>query len=425
MSDPLPAPRVEPAAGAVVPAGRVFADGGPGRLSRLTRDTPPHPGWSAADLELPPVTVARIDAAVPANTRRNWASRWRPFALWCLLEQRTALPATGETLAAYLDARTRVFEVPAHLQALVGREAYRALTPSSLAAHLGTLRAAHRLHGYPSPDPYLSTQVIKARARELAADPHREHGVRQATPLRGRDLARVLSAIDTAAPAGLRDRALLLLAYKSGRRGAELANLNLADLREASDPADPSGPVLGVRVTFRTSKTNPHGLRRDDSIKVKRVGGDYCPVAALRAWRLYLAGRGYTSGPLFPRVDRHGRIGTAAGGRQSAGDDGRITPKTVHAIVHGRAQAAELVPDSGYRDGPDGLPVAVRITAHSTRRGYVTDAFTRPDPDAEKIGRQAGFAPGSRTLYRYRDIDLGWDDDPTDGLLAGFYPTAN
>jgi len=77
-----------------------------------------------------------------------------------------------------------------------------------------------------------------------------------------------------------------------------------------------------------------------------------------------------------------------------------------------------MVPAAGYAEGPDRLPVAVRITAHSTRRGYVTDAFTRPSPDAEKIGRQAGFAPGSRTLYRYRDIDLGWDDDdPTEGLL--------
>lgn len=59
----------------------------------------------------------------------------------------------------------------------------------------------------------------------------------------------------------------------------------------------------------------------------------------------------------------------------------------------------------------------MRITAHSTRRGFVTDAFTRPDADPEKIGRHARFAPGSRTLYRYRDVELGWDDDPTGGLL--------
>jgi hypothetical protein len=267
--------------------------------------------------------------------------------------------------------------------------------------------------------------VIKARARELAADPHHEHTVRQATPLRGRDLALLLQDIDTTTPAGLRDRTLLLLAYKSGRRGAELANLNLTDVREALDPADPSDPVLGIRVNFRTSKTTPHGLRRDDTIKIKRVGGEYCPVAALRAWHLHLAGHGHTTGPLFPRIDRHGRIGTAAGGRQSPGDDGRISPKTVHTIVSTRATAAGLVPDGGYRQGSDGLPVRVQISAHSTRRGYVTDAFTRPDPDPEKIGRQAGFTPGSRTLYRYRDVDLGWDDDPTDGLLAGPYTNAN
>ncbi|MBR7837815.1 hypothetical protein KDL01_31360 [Actinospica durhamensis] len=382
---------------------------GPGRLSRLT-----HPAPVTAELDLPPETAARIAAAVPANTRRNWESRWRAFALWCLLTERNPLPASPETLAAYLDARTSVLPVPAHLRRAVGRTSYEPLTPSSLASHLGSLRAAHRMAGYVSPDPYLANLVIKARASQLAADPDAEVGIRQATPLRGRHLAAILDRIDTANPAGLRDRALLLLLYKTGRRGKEVAGLNLADVRDAESP-DPDAPPLGLRVTFRTSKTNPHGLRRDDTVKVRRTGGTYCPYAAVRAWRLHLAGRGYTSGPLFPRLDRHGNLGAAAAGRGA--NDGRITPKTVHAIVRARAAAAGLVPESGYREGSDGLPVLVRITAHSTRRGFVTDAFTRPDADPEKIGRHAGFAPGSRTLYRYREIELGWDDDPTGDLL--------
>jgi hypothetical protein len=83
-----------------------------------------------------------------------------------------------------------------------------------------------------------------------------------------------------------------------------------------------------------------------------------------------------------------------------------------------QAELTCVVPEGGYRDGLDG-PVRVQISAHSTRRGFITDAFTREGADPEKIGRrQAGFAPGSRTLYRYRDVDLGWDDDPTGGLLG-------
>jgi hypothetical protein len=186
---------------------------GPGRLSRLT-----HPVPIGSELDLPPETAARIAAAVPANTRRNWESRWRAFALWCLLTEREPLPATPETLAAYLDARTREMPVPSHLRHAVGRSSYEPLGPSSLTAHLGSLRAAHRMAGYASPDPYLATMVIKARAGQLAADPHVEIGVRQATPLRGRQLAAIVDQIDTGTPAGLRDRALLLLAYKTGRR---------------------------------------------------------------------------------------------------------------------------------------------------------------------------------------------------------------
>ena len=382
---------------------------GPGRLAKLT-----HPVPVRTELDLPPETAARIAAAVPANTRRNWESRWRAFALWCLLAGRTALPATPETLAAYLDARGTVLTVPTHLRHAVGRASYEPLTPSSMAAHLGSLRAAHRMAGYTSPDPYLANLVIKARAAQLAADPDAEVGIRQATPVRGRHLAAILDDIDTADPAGLRDRALLLLLYKTGRRGKEVAGLNLADVRDAESP-DPDAPPLGLRITFRVSKTNPHGLRRDDTVKVKRTGGAYCPYAAVRAWRLHLASRGFSSGPLFPRIDRHGNLGAAAAGRGE--DDGRITPKTVHAIVRARAAAAGLVPESGYRVGSDGLPVLVRITAHSTRRGFVTDAFTRPDADPEKIGRHAGFAPGSRTLYRYREVELGWDEDPTGEML--------
>ena len=387
-------------------------DTGPGRLARLE-----HPVQVGTALDLPPETAARIAAAVPANTRRNWASRWRAYALWCLTTGRAPLPASGETLAAYLDARAKELAVPEHLRGAVGRNSYAPLNPSSMAAHLGTLRAAHRIAGHESPDPYLATMAIKARAAELASDPDAEVGIRQATPVRGRDLARMLDQIDTGTPAGLRDRALLLLLYKTGRRGKEIAGLNLADVRDAPDPLDPHAPPIGLRVTFRTSKTNPHGLNREDETKVKRTGGDYCPYAAVRAWRLYLTGQGYKKGPLFPRLDRHGNLGPAAAGRGAPGD-GRITPKTVRAIVHDRAEPAGLVPESGYRESSDGLPVLVRISAHSTRRGFVTDAFTRPDADPEKIGRHAGFAPGSRTLYRYRDVELGWDDDPTDGLIA-------
>src|SRR6202012_5518600 len=152
------------------------------------------------------------------------------YALWCWVHGRSALPATAQTVATYLDARTRDWRVPTEelpqkVREAVSRDVYAALGPSSLAAHLGTLRAMHRLTGHPDPDPYLATGVIKARARELARDPHAEHGVPQATPLRAGDIAAIIDAIHRdrggTGPAALRDKALLLLAYRTGRRGAE------------------------------------------------------------------------------------------------------------------------------------------------------------------------------------------------------------
>ena len=101
--------------------------------------------------------------------------------------------------------------------------------------------------------------------------------------------------------AGMRDAAILGVAYAGGLRRAELAGLQLADY---------SCGVLTV-----VGKRN----------KVRTVPMESGVIAALGDW---LAVRGASPGPLFLRVDKIGRRG------------GGLTPAGIRAILAKRAEAA-------------------------------------------------------------------------------------
>ena len=59
-------------------------------------------GYGLADFHVPDETAALIEEAVPENTLLAYRSRWRSFEGWCRDAGRVALPATAQTVAAYL-----------------------------------------------------------------------------------------------------------------------------------------------------------------------------------------------------------------------------------------------------------------------------------------------------------------------------------
>ncbi|HEY1670336.1 MAG TPA: hypothetical protein VGG54_31935, partial [Trebonia sp.] len=123
------------------------------------------------------------------------------------------------------------------------------------------------------------------------------------------DLPAVVAACDPQAPAGLRDRAVILLGFALLARRAELAALSISDVEHV--------PGEGLAVTIRASKTDQSArglVRRIHYASAEAV----CPVRAVLAWLAYLAARGRTAGPLFTRIDRWGNLGAGAGGRYPA-----------------------------------------------------------------------------------------------------------
>ena len=166
--------------------------------------------------------------ALSANTARAMRSDLAIFTAWCTERALRALPATPDTLAAFVDAMAS------------------ARAPSTVRRYVASIAAAHRAIGAretPGSEP-----VRRALARM-----HRRKGRRQAQAkgLTRALLARMLGASGERL-ADARNRALLALAYDTLLRRGELVAVQVSDIVVECDGA---GTVL-----VRRSKADPEGL---------------------------------------------------------------------------------------------------------------------------------------------------------------------
>ncbi len=209
--------------------------------------------------------------------------------------------------------------------------------------------------------------------------------------------------------------------------------------------------VPALEITFRLTKTNPHGRKADIVRLVEQADrdADVCPVRAWREWMAVLEKENlHSAGPLLRRIDRWGRIGgtgRCAGRqprdkRQAAG----IGARTIRNLISRCAQDAglsptltpdevELLSTAAERAdlaaaATDGEREAIRtdrrirrralrrrrpqLTGHSMRRGLIRFMEGMGTP-RHVIERHARFTPGSKALARYGLDLLPWADNPT------------
>jgi integrase len=409
------------------PPAQAPPDGGAHATTPVSARTGTHAGpHTGADYALPAETTALIREAVPENTALAYRSRWRSFEAWCGDAGRVALPATAQTVAAYLT----------HLA--VGR----GLKATTADAHLTAIRAVHRGAGAAPPDGLAARKVVVAAQRREAARDGR-YGPRKAVPVMAADLPGIVAACDTDTPAGLRDRAVILLGFSLLARRAELAALSVSDIEHV--------PGEGLAVTIRASKTDQSArgaVRRIHYASAEAV----CPVRAVLAWLAYLAARGTTAGPLFTRIDRWGNLGGGAGGRypaaaraqgeqrgaaipargadqepdgprgQSAGRDGRLRPQAIGDIVTAACAAAGLTAPGDQASPAPAAPAPApgerrRYSGHSLRRGGAT-SMLKAGAQPLNVSRHGRWADGSRAFAGYVEEATGFGDaNPTKGLL--------
>ena len=298
--------------------------------------------------------AAAVGASKKPNTLRAYQSDLRAYGAWCIGNGLQALPATAETVAAYLAD-----------QAVHGGPKGLGLAMSTLRRHLATISKAHRLAGFTHERNPVSSELVAdtldGLENEKGAAPDQAPGMTPAL------LRQVVEAITTTVPAshgrgerpdlaGLRDRALLLVGWSAALRRSELAQLRWGQV---------SWETGGAVLLLEHSKTDKAKTGQKAPVKAE-AGSDLCPAAALQAWREACSARGYwkrgdwqdgasDDRPVFPAINRYGHLGEA------------MTPHSVGLIITHRSAAA----------GVEGM------TGHSLRRGLIQAAYLAGRTDSE------------------------------------------
>lgn len=263
--------------------------------------------------------MAYARASKSENTQIAYRSAWKDFGYFCQSHKVSALPATPETVIAYLELAAQGNKV------------------STLTVKLAAISSAHRLKELDDPTKSEMVRTVMAGIRRtLGTAPDRK------APITRIELV-VMTAALPKTRTGLRDRAILLLGFGGAFRRSELVGLNFEDLE-----------FIGGRmiVTLRKSKTDQEGRGLKKSIPAL-ADDKLCPVQATITW---LNASSIRSGPLFRKIDRHNHIGTRA-----------LSDHTIATLIK---QAAKRV----------GLDVA-RFSGHSLRAGFITQSALEETPE--------------------------------------------
>lgn len=246
------------------------------------------------------------------NTLRGYRGDWKDFHGWCEARELSPLPASPETVAAYIAD-------------CAGR-----LKVGSIQRRLNAIAEAHKAVGVESPTSSgMVRNVLKGIRRTMGT------AVVQKTAALTDDI-RAMVAVTDSGLIGTRDRAMILLGFAGAFRRSELVGLDVEDCMFGKD---------GLTVALRRSKTDQDGVGRKIGIPYGS-NPETCPVRTVQTW---IEQTGIVTGPLFRSITRHGRL------RQ-----GRLSGIDVARVVKKLAMRA-------------GLDEA-KYAGHSLRAGHATTA---------------------------------------------------
>jgi site-specific recombinase XerD len=271
-------------------------------------------GDSSRAVNSPDVSRVRefIRASKAENTLRGYQSDWREFCSWCEGQNLRPLPASPESVAAYVaDCASR-------------------LNVGSIQRRINAIAEAHKAIGSDSPTHHaMVTNTMKGIRRTRGAAPA------QKAPALTEDIRAMVDASDDGM-IGARDRALVLLGFAGAFRRSELVGLDVEDCTFGKD---------GLTITLRRSKTDQVGMGRKVGIPYGS-NPETCPVRVVQCW---IEQAGITAGPMFRSINRHGRI-----------QPGRLSGVDVARVVKKLAQREGLDP--------------AKYAGHSLRAGHATSA---------------------------------------------------
>ena len=329
-------------------------------------------------LPVPAASFAKAEAAAAEyrraaraeNTRRAYRTAVAAFTDWCATHGQIALPASPETVAAFLAA-----------------EAGRGLAVNTLRLRHAGLRYLHLLAGYPPPTAASLVSATFAGIRRAHRRPLCKKTALVLEPLRA-----AIQAIPDSLP-GRRDRALILVGFAAALRPSELARLEVGSLTRHED---------GIALFLPWRKNDQEAQGTIVWLPVGRT--DLCPVRALEAW---LAVAGITEGPLFrrlwrlppPRVPK-GTIRTPIAARYRIGSS-PIDTDSIALVVKKWTGIAGL----------DGATFA----GHSLRRGAISSGVAQGVHIA-RLKQFSGHA-SLKSLEEYVELDELRHNHPLKDIL--------
>ncbi|MCV2866388.1 tyrosine-type recombinase/integrase [Albidovulum sediminicola] len=318
----------------------------------------------------------------PENTLRAWERDLLYIAAWKRARFGAELAWPEEERVALrfvLDHAVDLSDTPGPAQeaalALIGAGLRRTLdcpAPATLDRRIASWRAFHRMRNLPSPFEAPLVAAARIKARRAAAKPRQPKSPR---PLTREVLERLLATCDGTFR-GLRDRAILMLAFASGgRRRSEVTALYREDIGTADFAAR---GLIWVRL-LETKTT-----RKDEAPRLPLKGR---AAVAVMDW---ITQAGISAGPLFRPVSQADRV-LARG----------LRPDALRHILRHRLKEAGLPEDYA--------------TPHGLRAGFLTQAALDGAPLAAAMKLSLHRSVVQAQKY-YADVEI--EDNPATDLLG-------
>jgi integrase len=318
----------------------------------------------------------------PPNTLRAWERDLAYISAWKMASFGRPLAWPEEEKVALrfiLDHAQDLSQRPGpaqdaalELMAIGLRIALTCPAPATLDRRIASWQAFHRVRNLPSPFSAPLVQQARQKARRANARPRMPKSPKPVT----RDILEALLATCDASHRGIRDRAMLMLAFASGgRRRSEMTALNIEDI----GLDDFAGKGL-VWIRLLETKTT----KRDQAPRLPMKG------RAARALVHWLEVTKITDGPLFRPISLSDRPLPR-----------RLATDALRTILRHRLVLA-------------GLPVDF-ATPHGLRAGFLTQAALDGAPLAAAMKLSLHRSAVQAQKY-YADVEIS--DNPATDLLG-------
>jgi integrase len=294
-----------------------------------------------AEIALPEALVERakdyMAEALSERTREAYGRWWRVFTDWCERHGRQALPASPETIAAWLTALAD------------GTDTGRPLARASINQALAAVTLAHRQGGYAFDRKHRVISMTWSGISRVKALVEVE---RQASPFLAADVRDLLAILKVEKNIGCRNAALLTLGFGAALRRSELVGLDWQELGAGT------GFVRiderGILITLARSKASQD---KAETVVIPRA--DFLPAClAMEAWAARVPLQ--PGDAIFRAVNNRSQIGA---GRLTAHSISRVVKRAMRDIARKRGKTME-----------EATALIQRFSGHSLRAGFVTSA---------------------------------------------------